>query len=121
MATKAERLAELEAFYAKPKPKAPIIRRTPKDKCFYCGALVRLNCERDHFPIPASAGGVSTVPSCISCHDMKDRFNLDDWPEEWVQKTIADFPLFSRETRLFLAVAMRIIKEPRPESFSVQS
>jgi Recombinase len=76
-------------------------------KCFYCNALVTGNCEDDHFPIPSAAGGSQTVPCCISCHDMKDRYTLADWPIEWVTKTIADFHLFSRETKLLLAKIIR--------------
>lgn len=42
---------------------------------------------------------------------MKDRFNLDDWPQEWIDKMIADFPKLNRETRLFLAKSMRLHAE----------
>jgi 5-methylcytosine-specific restriction endonuclease McrA len=78
-----------------------------RETCFYCGAIAAADAERDHFPIPRDAGGQSTVTACTSCHDMKDRFPLGVWPTEWVSKTISDFPKFSRETRLFLAKAMR--------------
>ena len=77
-------------------------------KCFYCESLLsKHNVEYDHFPIPTKVGGKKTVLICASCHDMKDRFMLEDWPDSWVEKTIDDFPKFSRETRLLLA---RIIK-----------
>ena len=79
--------------------------------CFYCNALVTFDCEDDHFPIPSCAGGEETVPCCISCHDMKDRFKLENWPIEWLSKTIADFPLFSRETKLLLAKIIRVYAE----------
>ena len=40
---------------------------------------------------------------------MKDRFGFDDWPEDWVEKVIADFPKLSRETKLFLAKILATI------------
>lgn len=48
-------------------------------ECFYCERTVR-RIEMDHAPIPQSAGGVATVPSCKACHHMKDRMPLDAWP-----------------------------------------
>lgn len=48
------------------------------------------------------------VPCCQSCHDMKDLFKLDKWPIDWIAKVMEDFPKLSRETRIFLAVAMNI-------------
>jgi hypothetical protein len=42
---------------------------------------------------------------------MKDRFLLNDWPVEWAAKVINDFPLMSRETRIFLAKSMRVYFE----------
>lgn len=72
-------------------------------QCFYCGALITRNGKGDHFPVPSRAGGTATVPCCESCHDMKDRFNINDWPQDWIDKVTADFPLLSRETKLFLA------------------
>jgi hypothetical protein len=72
--------------------------------CFYCGCCVAERYGRgDHFPIPARCGGTDTVDCCVSCHDMKDRFPLDRWPEEWMAAVIADFPMLSRETKIFLA------------------
>jgi hypothetical protein len=44
------------------------------ETCFYCGRLVSPRHEHDHFPIPRRAGGIATVPACINCHDLKDRF-----------------------------------------------
>ena len=82
-----------------------------RTECFYCGALVSGRVERDHFPIPEGCGGLNTVPACVSCHDMKDRFLLNDWPIEWAAKVMNDFPLMSRETRIFLAKSMRVYFE----------
>lgn len=78
-------------------------------KCFYCGALVsRDESEDDHFPIPASIGGVATVVSCKTCHGMKDRFLLGDWDEGWISRVVEDMPKLNRETRIFLAKALRL-------------
>lgn len=82
--------------------------KTARGKCFYCGAILRRGVELDHFPVPESAGGVILVPACVSCHDMKDRTRPRDWPDDWIAKIIQDFPTLSRETKLFLAVAMRL-------------
>jgi hypothetical protein len=78
-----------------------------KKYCFYCEAIVTERTGRgDHFPIPKRHDGKQCVPCCISCHDAKDRFNVGDWNQEWMTKVIADFPLLSRESRIFLAKAM---------------
>ena len=79
--------------------------------CFYCGALVSGNGVGDHFPMPKSCDGTETVPCCQSCHDMKDRFSLENWGMEWQSAVIADFPKVSRETRIFLAKVMRLAAE----------
>jgi hypothetical protein len=34
---------------------------------------------------------------------------LEDWPLDWVSKIVEDFPKTSRETRIFLAKALRLI------------
>jgi predicted transcriptional regulator len=39
---------------------------------------------------------------------MKDRFPLDAWPAEWIAHVVADMSAMSRETKLFLAKAMRM-------------
>ncbi len=79
-----------------------------KKICFYCGALVSGSGKGDHFPIPEECGGIECVPCCISCHDMKDRFPLEKWPIGWMSKIIEDFPKLNRETKIFLAKAIRI-------------
>ena len=81
--------------------------------CFYCGALVGGNGAGDHFPLPKSCGGDLTVPCCLSCHDMKDRFILSDWPVEWVEKVVGDFPKLSRETKIFLAKVLRVYAQSK--------
>ncbi|MFC1453165.1 hypothetical protein ACFLSJ_07490 [Verrucomicrobiota bacterium] len=42
---------------------------------------------------------------------MKDRFGLGQWPTEWIEVVIQDMPKASRETRLFLAKAIRLLAE----------
>jgi hypothetical protein len=81
--------------------------------CFYCDALVSGAGKGDHFPVPDRHGGAETVPCCQSCHDMKDRFQISDWPVEWISKVIADFPALSRETRIFLAKAISLFSDAR--------
>lgn len=51
-------------------------------RCFYCSQSLSSRHEHDHFPIPASKGGTETVPTCINCHDLKDRIRLRDWNAE---------------------------------------
>lgn len=46
--------------------------------CHYCMQRT-IRHEHDHFPIPQECGGTETVPTCINCHDLKDRGSLDDW------------------------------------------
>lgn len=88
-----------------------------KEYCFYCGAIIsRYNCGKgDHFPIPKRLGGKDTVPCCIVCHDMKDRFRLDQWDMEWISKVIQDFPKLTRETKIFLAKFIMVYAEKVPK------
>jgi len=53
-------------------------RRKP-ESCFYCDRGLSQRRERDHAPIPKSAGGTDVVASCPACHHMKDRVTLDSW------------------------------------------
>ena len=86
-----------------------------RKECFYCGAMLSngIGTQLDHFPIPNSEGGTETVPSCLSCHDMKDRFHLADWPIDWYAKVIEDFPKLSRETRICFAKIIRIVEQSK--------
>lgn len=54
--------------------------------CFYCETPLAPRHEHDHFPLPARAGGGDTVPTCLNCHDFKDRVPLDGWPVELVMQ-----------------------------------
>ena len=43
-------------------------------RCFYCStSFGQTRHEHDHAPIPQCNGGTETVPSCVTCHDLKDR------------------------------------------------
>lgn len=101
-----DKLPDASAFF---KTDAEIEKDYPR--CFYCDCLVNKRAAHtgDHFPIPADCGGTQTVDCCESCHDMKDRFSLQNWPIEWTAKIIADFPKLSRETRIFLAKALSLL------------
>ena len=79
------------------------------DYCFYCKCVLsKSQKQMDHFPVPKEAGGTCTVPSCITCHDMKDRFSLSDWNPEWMARVMVDIEHnVGRETRIFMA---RVIK-----------
>ncbi len=81
------------------------------EQCFYCGALVKEKNMGDHFPIPKHCGGKESVVCCKSCHQMKDSFTLESWPTEWLSKVLSDMPKMSRETKIFLAKAIRLFAE----------
>ena len=79
--------------------------------CFYCNALVNVSAKGDHFPIPKRLGGEEVVPCCGSCHSMKDRRSLIDWPLEWMMVVYADIPKMSRETKIFLAKSVALFHD----------
>lgn len=57
--------------------------------CYYCGTEgTRKDCEFDHFPIPYSEGGQSTVVACKLCHTMKDRYPFDRLPPHYTQRLL---------------------------------
>lgn len=76
--------------------------------CFYCDGVVTTKGIGDHLPIPQRHGGLDAVPCCVSCHDMKDRLPLEQWPISWSVAIMADMPKMSRETKLFLAKSMML-------------
>lgn len=86
-------------------------KNTKDDYCYYCKCVLsKSQKQMDNFPIPKEAGGEDTVPSCISCHDMKDRFNVSDWNGEWFARLTIDLEEnVSRETRIFLAKVLRMV------------
>lgn len=81
-------------------------------RCWYCHApLSRNNTEADHAPLPREAGGTETVPSCRTCHDLKDRIPVDNWPWELISVVWKDLESadLRRETRIFFAKAIRLL------------
>lgn len=50
-------------------------------RCFCCGKDKNSHFERHHFPRPHSVGGETYVPLCGMCHDMVDRYTLENWQE----------------------------------------
>ena len=79
-------------------------------RCFYCDAVISpSNTEMDHFPIPQSAGGEVTVPACVTCHDLKDRFNLDVMGPDAFKSLQNDWPCLSRDSRIVLAKMVRLV------------
>lgn len=60
--------------------------------CQYCDAPLSVRHEHDHFPIPARYGGDNTVPTCLNCHDLKDRVSLENWPEAEYMAAIQGAP-----------------------------
>lgn len=47
--------------------------------CLYCDMPLPKRHEHDHFPVPHVAGGRDTIPSCMNCHELKDRTPFEDW------------------------------------------
>lgn len=47
--------------------------------CFYCDRPLDHHHQHDHFPIPKVAKGTEVVPTCLDCHDLKDRHLLEKW------------------------------------------
>lgn len=73
-----------EVFQEVPSEVCPYGCRT----CFYCEAYLptdghtrfkRAGHEHDHFPYWRSDGCDTVVPSCINCHDLKDRVLFRSW------------------------------------------
>lgn len=74
--------------------------------CFYCQADVQQSSsQQDHFPIPQRHGGERTVTACVTCHNLKDRVPLKNWPSYVTSAVLGDYP--SRALSLIL-VAMSV-------------
>ena len=63
------------------------IDMSQRAECLYCGLPFEdgIGFERDHFPVPACAGGEATVWACAKCHDRKDRSSANTlfaWAED---------------------------------------
>jgi hypothetical protein len=73
--------------------------------CFYCQVpIAKGSGQRDHFPMPKSCGGDTTVWACTPCHDVKDRFRLDDLPIEVLQEILT----MGRWGRILMAKLLRL-------------
>lgn len=82
------------------------------ETCWYCDCLCSGgNLEYDHMPIPKECGGTNVVASCRSCHDMKDRFLGEQWPEAWKQVVHEDYQRYGRATKIWLAKSARMFAE----------
>lgn len=78
-------------------------------RCFYCGdPVIPSRVERDHFPKPASAGGIVTVVACPQCHDLKDRTNWRDLPIEMKAEFFEEFAGMSRTAKIVFAQLLRV-------------
>ena len=79
-------------------------------QCFSCGKNKNKNFERHHFPRSHVAGGETYVPLCGICHDMVDRYCLDDWQEclldDIKDKLIHNLPILE-----LMCGMMAIVKE----------
>lgn len=51
-------------------------------ECFYCRMPLGGFHEHDHAPIPQRNGGTDVVPTCVNCHNLKDRVPARNWPVE---------------------------------------
>lgn len=58
--------------------------------CFYCDRPLVGRHEHDHYPIPVRVGGVETVPTCLGCHDLKDRIPLANWPAQVLDQAMGE-------------------------------
>lgn len=80
------------------------------ERCFYCDRLVT-RFERDHFPLARRHGGRITVIACYTCHDLKDRITIDNWPIEFLSKALQNWSRVPVEWRLWIAVSMSLFAD----------
>ena len=88
-------------------------RKSEYIECFYCEGLLGEHVEKDHIPTPKWLGGENVVMSCQSCHDMKDRFNLEDFPLGWIEPVMRDWVLLARESRIVMMKIFRLACEAK--------
>lgn len=66
--------------------------------CYACNQLTSSTAiERHHFPVPRRHGGTSTIPLCRTCHDLAERINIANWPEDWAERAINETLLAAPE------------------------
>lgn len=82
-------------------------------ECFYCGVMYCHSAKvtGDHMPIPERNGGTDIVPCCSACHDMKDRIPLYQWHSMAWKEINAQWPLFGRYTRIYLAKSLSVMSD----------
>lgn len=72
--------------------------------CFYCDLPLKgLAHHHDHFPLPARYGGELTVPACVSCHKLKEKGRVDQWPIEAISEVLVEMQHSGPWTRMVLA------------------
>lgn len=78
-----------------------------RDACAYCGGYAGGACgEDDHWPVPRTVGGRTTIRACVSCHRMVDVIPVEDWPVDFAVRA---FQNAGREGRLLISKAMKIL------------
>lgn len=85
--------------------------------CYLCERHVGPSVQRDHFPRSFANGGEAAHPVCISCHDLKDRVELNSWPDAVRMK--AALGLYRKasdaEVALLVGLLEQIQKQERGE------
>lgn len=61
------------------------------EQCWYCEQTLWGKHEHDHV-WPKRSGGMTTVPICTPCHNMKDRTKLEDWPLDVAVNALLSVP-----------------------------
>ena len=65
--------------------------------CFYCELpLGMTHHEHDHAPIPKNAGGEVTIPACVTCHSLKDRYGFKSWDAYLVMDAVSELANLGR-------------------------
>lgn len=80
-----------------------------RDPCLYCDAVLAAGHEHDHMPIPAEVGGAIVFCVCRACHDLKDRFSVEEDAAAYMSSLASDWIGFERHTRILLAKMMSLI------------
>lgn len=81
-------------------------------KCFYCEMPLPKRHEHDHFPSAQRHGGKIEVPTCVNCHELKDRTPFDRWDQTMRYEALAG--LWAKATpieRLVLAKMFAIVED----------
>jgi len=61
------------------------------DVCWYCEMPLGVRHEHDHVR-PKRHDGELAVPTCLNCHDLKDRIPLADWPADAAARAFLAVP-----------------------------